>query len=341
MLTFEDTGDIGNEYIFFKPTEDQGITTENVTAEITNKENSPVKASYQIKQTVMLPVAADERLEEEQKAVREFRERLAQRSTTLRPFEITTVVTMIKESNQLFFETTINNQIKDHRLRVLFPTGMVTETHEADSIYEVVTRPNQVSDTWENPTNPQHQQAFVNVHDQNKGVTIFNEGLNEYEVLADGTIAVTLIRCVGELGDWGYFATPEAQCQGEYTFKYGLSLHGKPEERFATYQQAYSAQIPFTAATTARHEGKLAPNHVYLTTAEGPIGWTAVKRQEQTNHLVVRGFNLTAQNIPCELHKETQPATCLTNVLEEPLTPAIEVDAPLRPFEIRTWRFEK
>ena len=77
-----------------------------------------------------------------------------------------------------------------------------------------------------------------------------------------------------------------------------------------------------------------------MTTAEGPIGWTAVKRQEQTNHLVVRGFNLTAQNIPCELHKETQPATCLTNVLEEPLTPAIEVDAPLRPFEIRTWRFE-
>ena len=108
-----------------------------------------------------------------------------------------------------------------------------SQKHEADSIYEVVTRPNQVSDTWENPTNPQHQQAFVNVHDQNKGVTIFNEGLNEYEVLADGTIAVTLIRCVGELGDWGYFATPEAQCQGEYTFKYGLSLHGKPEERFA------------------------------------------------------------------------------------------------------------
>ncbi len=54
-------------------------------------------------------------------------------------------------------------------------------------------------------------------------------------------------------------------------------------------------KIPFTAATTTRHEGKLAPNHVYLTTAEGPIGWTAVKRQEQTNHLVVRGFNLTAQ----------------------------------------------
>ena len=207
MLTFEDTGDIGNEYIFFKPTEDQGITTENVTAEIMNKENSPVKASYQIKQTVMLPVSADERLEEEQKAVREFRRTPSTTFNDASPVR-NNDSGYNDQSNQLFFETTINNQIKDHRLRVLFPTGMVTETHEADSIYEVVTRPNQVSDTWENPTNPQHQQAFVNVHDQNKGVTIFNEGLNEYEVLADGTIAVTLIRCVGELGDWGYFATP-------------------------------------------------------------------------------------------------------------------------------------
>ncbi|MGH2285583.1 hypothetical protein, partial [Enterococcus faecalis] len=74
------------------------ITTENETAENKYKVNSPVKASYQIKQSVMLPVSADERLEQEQKAVRDFREPQAQRSTPLRAFEITTVLTMIKES---------------------------------------------------------------------------------------------------------------------------------------------------------------------------------------------------------------------------------------------------
>ena len=42
-----------------------------------------------------------------------------------------------------------------------FQQGMKVATHEADSIYEVVTRPNVVPKTWENPTNPQHQQAFV------------------------------------------------------------------------------------------------------------------------------------------------------------------------------------
>ena len=35
--------------------------------------------------------------------------------------------------------------MKDHRLRVLFPTKLHVEQHEADSIFEVVTRPNTVA----------------------------------------------------------------------------------------------------------------------------------------------------------------------------------------------------
>ncbi len=134
--------------------------------------------------------------------------------------------------------------MKDHRLRVLFPTKLHVEHHEADSIFEVVKRPNHVSKSWENPTNPQHQQAFVNIHDEEYGVTVGNFGLNEYEVTEDGQIAVTLLRSVGELGDWGYFPTPEAQCLGEHRFNYSIELHG-PEEKFSTYLHAYAAQIPF------------------------------------------------------------------------------------------------
>lgn len=101
-----------------------------------------------------------------------------------------------------------------------------------------------MSKSWENPTNPQHQQAFVNIHDEEYGVTVGNFGLNEYEVTEDGQIAVTLLRSVGELGDWGYFPTPEAQCLGEHRFNYSIELHG-PEEKFSTYLHAYAAQIPF------------------------------------------------------------------------------------------------
>lgn len=110
--------------------------------------------------------------------------------------------------------------MKDHRLRVLFPAGLTSENHEADSIYEVVTRPNVMPETWENPTNPQHQQAFVNLHNEEYGLTVGNFGLNEYEITDSSVIALTLLRGVGELGDWGYFPTPEAQTLGRHTFNY-------------------------------------------------------------------------------------------------------------------------
>jgi len=46
-----------------------------------------------------------------------------------------------------------------------------------------------------------------------------NLGLNEYKVLRDGrnTITITLLRSVGQLGDWGLLPAPEAQCLGVHT----------------------------------------------------------------------------------------------------------------------------
>ncbi len=36
----------------------------------------------------------------------------------------------------------------DHRLRVLLPRKLHVKQHQADSIFEVVTRPNDVSSSW-------------------------------------------------------------------------------------------------------------------------------------------------------------------------------------------------
>ena len=63
----------------------------------------------------------------------------------------------------------------------------------------MVTRPNKPAASWENPENPQHQQAFVSLYDDVKGVTVANKGLHEYEILGDDMIAVTLLRASGEL----------------------------------------------------------------------------------------------------------------------------------------------
>ncbi|HFP7277805.1 TPA: alpha-mannosidase [Enterococcus faecium] len=335
---FEDIGDIGNEYIFKQPFCDQPILS-------SNKENSEVKvlvdtpeiAKISILQEMEIPVSADERLEKEQQMVVEFRYRKAERSKEKRILQIKTIMTIRKDSKKIDFETTLDNQMKDHRLRVLFPTKLHVEHHEADSIFEVVKRPNHVSKSWENPTNPQHQQAFVNIHDEEYGVTVGNFGLNEYEVTEDGQIAVTLLRSVGELGDWGYFPTPEAQCLGEHRFNYSIELHG-PEKKFSTYLHAYAAQIPFSTQQIKHHEGTLISKQQYLTIKSETFAITALKRSKFSDKVVVRGFNMSSHLEKLEITKDNGK-TVILNLLEEPTKQAV---VPIiQPYEIRTIGFEE
>ena len=335
---FEDIGDIGNEYIFKQPVYDQPILSSNQEgSEVKVLVDTPEIAKISILQEMEIPVSADERLEKEQQMVVEFRYRKAERSKEKRILQIKTIMTIRKDSKKIDFETTLDNQMKDHRLRVLFPTKLHVEHHEADSIFEVVKRPNHVSKSWENPTNPQHQQAFVNIHDEEYGVTVGNFGLNEYEVTEDGQIAVTLLRSVGELGDWGYFPTPEAQCLGEHRFNYSIELHG-PEEKFSTYLHAYAAQIPFSTQQIKHHEGTLISKQQYLTIKSETFAITALKRSKFSDKVVVRGFNMSSHLEKLEITKDNGK-TVILNLLEEPTKQAV---VPIiQPYEIRTIGFEE
>ena len=281
---------------------------------------------------MMIPSAADEQLAEEQKAVVDFRFRKAKRNQDLVPFTLTTQVRLERDSRRVAFQTTVNNQSKDHRLRALFPTGINVDFHEADSIYEVVKRPNKVSSHWENPTNPQHQHAFVNLHDGQKGVTVSNFGLNEYEIV-DDTICLTLLRCTGELGDWGYFPTPEAQCLGEHTFDYGIAFHGAPEERYETYKQAQAAQIPWTTAQVTHQKGTMQPTAQYLNAKGETTAITALKRSHYQDQIVLRGYNMADQETAFTVQKDNTKQAIL-NLLEETID-MMPADV-IKPYEIRT-----
>lgn len=78
----------------------------------------------------------------------------------------------------------------------------------------------------------------MSLFDGEKGVTIGNYGLNEYEILPDNnTIAITLLRSVGEMGDWGYFPTPEAQCLGQHSLSYSFESINR-QTQFSSYWRA-------------------------------------------------------------------------------------------------------
>lgn len=331
QLIFEDTGDIGNEYIYKQAAQDKAILSTDFPYQIEVIKNNTVEGRIRLTHLMEIPVSAEELLDLEQRMVVDFRYRKSQRSKEKIKFPISTEISINNLTKEVKFKTKIDNKAKDHRIRAIFPTGLDVESHEADSIYEVVTRPNKPSTHWENPTNPQHQHAFVNMHNDYYGLTISNFGLNEYEVV-DNNIALTLIRSVGELGDWGYFATPEAQCQGEYSFDFGLQIHGKPEKRYDTYRQAQSNQYDFVSSILDLKEGSLPHKNQYLQVDGDRFAVTALKRGEN-NELVLRGYSMSDEESDLHVTKSEAQKLKSLNLLEEEIA---DFDEKLRAHEIRT-----
>lgn len=332
LLIFEDVGDIGNEYVFKQPSEDQAILSTQFPFEVIVAEDNGLEAKIILKNKMLIPESANKLLNEEQEKIVDFRYRKAQRSEKKVSYVIETEISISKNSKNIHFSTKVNNVAKDHRLRVVFPTNIISETHEADSIFETVIRPNKVSNYWQNPTNPQHQQSFVNIHDNEHGVTISNIGLNEYEVV-DDKICLTLLRCVGEMGDWGYFPTPDAQCIGEHVFNYAFELHANELDRIRSYHRAHQLGVPFIAKQTDIHEGRLQTSHTFIKIRGLMFEPTALKRRSKDNALILRGYNLENQEVGLEIFKDGKFPKQILNLLEEPID---DNKKQLKAYEIRT-----
>jgi alpha-mannosidase len=150
-------------------------------------------------------------------------------------------VTLDAGSPRVAFAVTLDNTAKDHRLRMLFPTGAAdVAVARADTAFDVVTRParREVPATIVNeaPVSSAPMLSVVDAGDDRAGATVIAKGLHEYEIVQVrstesevSAIALTLIRAVGDLsrhdlatrpsGHAGPpVATPGAQCLGRHTF---------------------------------------------------------------------------------------------------------------------------
>ena len=333
FIQFEDRGDIGNEYIYFQPKGTEPIYAQLKGYDVL--ENNARYAKVLLKHDLTIPVSADEKLDAEQRGIIEFMKRDAGRSEELTTISLETEMTVFVDNPQIRFKTRFANTAKDHRIRLLVKTHNTRTSNDSESIYEVVTRPNRPAASWENPENPQHQQAFVSLYDDVKGVTVSNKGLHEYEILGDDTMAVTLLRASGELGDWGYFPTPEAQCLRDIEVEFAVECH-QAGERFSAFRRAKAFQVPFTALQVAKQEGSVAAtgslfNHPALSLPQ--VCPTAFKVAENEEGYVLRYYNMSQENIRVSEKQQT-----ILDLLERPYPVHSGL---LAPQEIRTEFIQK
>lgn len=340
---YEDTGDIGNEYIYRQPDGDKAILTKNGGCCIELVEDKEYRAVYKIIQTIEIPESADETLYEEQISMTGVRYRKAGRSTKLLPLEITTTLTLEKKGRGLKVRTEFDNRMKDHRLRAIIPTGLETDRHFTDSVFEVVERPNRHYTEWTNPSGCEHQQCFTGIKDEKSGLVVANFGLYEYEILPEekNAIALTLLRAVGELGDWGVFLTPEAQIQKKCSAEFEIipfAVHGG---EFDPIAEAYQFQVPMNTCQLFIHEGSLPLEKSWLEWEGQGIYLTGLKNRQNSCDRIVRFIN-GSNEVQCLTLKKSDKVSRYykSNVIEEDLgkldKEGESVRLTVNPFEIVT-----
>ncbi|HSV72337.1 MAG TPA: glycoside hydrolase family 38 C-terminal domain-containing protein [Chthonomonadales bacterium] len=280
-MVFENGGDFGDGYNYVRPQNDRVLLS-------TGAEESEVSADI-AGPSAVLRVAMRWRVP----ARREGDGRSVETAALL----VDATIRLAREARRVEFEIEVHNTARDHRLRVLFPSGCGGAiAYQAEQAYDVVTRPIKVPECvgWREPqpaTAP--QKAFADVSDGSRGLCVMNRGLPEVEVVDDSarTVAVTLLRATGN-GVGAPDGQQQGQMQGEWRFDLAVMPHEGDWLASEAWREAHAFASPLRAVTTDMHAGTLSAPVSFLSVAPECMMPTAVKRSEDGEALVMRAVNL-------------------------------------------------
>jgi len=324
---FEDGGDCGDEYNYCPPEHDSLVRAPAIPPLIERVDAGPLGEALRLTLALDLPA-------------RLAPQRDARATETVR-VPVATTATLLPHSRRVDIHTTLDNRAEDHRLRVLFPSGVRGERAIADGHFDRIARvPGQHGDTsgWaEQPQPTAPQRGFVAVEGNGQGLLIAVRGLPEYELIPaeeGATLAVTLLRCVGWLsrGDLACrvghagpeMATPGGQCPGPAAFDYSVIPFGGPFDLDAAAQEAYAFGAPLRAAVAPLAGGPLPASQTAVVLEPAALVLTAVKPAEAGQGLIVRFYNSSETAVEGRVRfgfpvGEVVPA----NLLEAPVGPPL------------------
>lgn len=345
MNRFVDGGDAGDEYTYCPPKQDSLVSSplEPVEARVT--ENGPARHTLEVRMTYPLPESSNDE----------------QRSSETADCRIVSRVRLYPGVKRIDIETEVENHARDHRLRVHFPTGILSDVSRAEQHFGVVERPVEVpvdDGTWfETPVGTYPQKAFVDISNGERGLMLANRGLPEYEALRNDdstiTVALTLVRCVGWLSKGTMrtrkaqagptMETPGAQMQGRWTFAYSIIPHDGTWQD--AYAQAHRFVRPLRAVRTNRGSGSMPWMQSLLDVKPVDAIVSTVKLAEDGDGVVVRLYNVCGEPIRGRFRlREAGRKVDRMDLNEEDPSPVEMQDGAvpiaLMRNEIATYRFE-
>lgn len=299
MNYFEDSSDKGGPLRYDPAYAEGTVNTLSARPEIMLIRNTELEATYRITYRWQLPASIETPLRihvphgSEWVAQGPFR-----RSSDYVEEVIVSEVTLRKDSEIVDIKTTVDNRAKDHRLRVMFPTGLQAAKHSiADSPFDVVRRDIAVPDStgwYEEAVRTWPTKSMVAVaENEETSCLLAHDCFTEYEVTDDEqkAIALTMLRCFSTAGNptETYCYQELAECEGTYSYHYAIDL-SCGDDTAKMMRSAQSLTAPLHVAQTTAHSGELDKTGSFITLENEHFIVTALKKSEQDNAVLLRGY---------------------------------------------------
>lgn len=315
-----DSADKGNMWMSDAPGNDKIITGCGQPAQVAVTTNGPLVVKFEIITNMMLPAEYDWINQK--------------RSDVLKKEEARIELLLKKGSRYLEVNTTINNTVKDHYLKVCFPTGLKAEKTWAEGSFMVTEYPVSPSSFGElrgNELARHPAQLWFDLSDGRNGLAVLTDATKDYEILEheeNQTMAMGLLRgvrlripCDNRL--WMEYPGDEsAQSLGIYRYHYALLPHTGLWNKAGLYDEALSFNTPMHICQFGRQSGQFGTRKSFLEIIGHNLIMSSMKKAVKSNSVILRIYNPTEEDITgsIKLGFDAREAY-LVNMNEERLEP--------------------
>lgn len=180
LLVLEDREDAGDAYIYRSDPRSMPMLSDGCRAAVSVQETGPLRKTVSVAYSLSVPVYYD------------FGR--GERSAESVEIPVRVLVSLSRGAPWAEAEVSVDNCARDHRMRLLFPTGLQADLSHAGAPFDVVRRSRADVVSGKLAVARQPCTEMVALQDGSGGLAVFTDGLYEYEHTEDGTLALTLFR---------------------------------------------------------------------------------------------------------------------------------------------------
>ena len=293
-----DMGDRGNMWTYDNIPCDKIITSIGEKAEVATTINGPLAVKFTAEFTMKLPARYDFASQK--------------RSSETADLPVKVEYTLKKGAKYLEVITTINNNSRDHYLKVCMPTGLKAERTWAEGSFMVTdfpVRPGNDGEVRGSELARHPAQMWFDLADDNNGFAVLTDATKDYEILEDcedQTLAMGFVRCTRlriacDNRLWMEYPGDESsQSLREFTYRYAFLPHTGKWEEAGLYNEALAFNAPLKVCEFGKQDGIFGTEKSFLQIEGENLILSSVTKTE-TDAISVRLYNPTDHEIAGKL----------------------------------------